>query len=99
MHFRLDSALYAQREYRTSAAEATASLEISALYDLKLMKARGLLTLAKIYRRRGEIQGAVDLIKMGKEIAASADYFTCLRGFTRLELELMQVPRYPLHPH
>lgn len=82
--------LYRQGEYRVSAEEATASLEIAALYDLKLMKARGLLTLAKIYRRRGETAGARSLVQTGKEIAASADYFTCVRGFTKLELSLHQ---------
>lgn len=80
--------LSSQGEYVLSAAEATRSLEIAALYDLKLLKARAMLTLAKIYHRRGDLAGASALVRSGKEIATSADYFTCVRGFTHLETRL-----------
>jgi len=75
-------------EYEMSVRDATASLEIAALYDLKLFKARGLLILAKIYHRRRDVDGARELVKMGSEIANACDYFTCVRGFKELELLL-----------
>lgn len=80
--------LYKQGENVLSAAEATRSLEIAGLYDLKLLKARGMLTLAKIYHRRGDLAGAASLVARGKEIATSADYYTCVRGFSQLQLDL-----------
>jgi tetratricopeptide (TPR) repeat protein len=82
--------LMRQGEYHTSAAEATTSLEIAALYDMKLMKIRALVTLARIYARRGERGGALKLIRMGKDFAYSSDYQTCLSGFDQLEIELSQ---------
>jgi hypothetical protein len=80
--------LMRQGEYYMSAADATASLEIAAKYDLKLKKARGILTLAQIYQRRAEIDGARSLAAMGREIATSCDYYACVRGFKELELSL-----------
>jgi tetratricopeptide (TPR) repeat protein len=80
--------LLSQGETRMSAARASAALEIAALYDLKLMKARALLTLAKIYHLRGDLVGARSLARLGKELAVSADYYSCVRGFRELELQL-----------
>jgi ATP/maltotriose-dependent transcriptional regulator MalT len=77
-----------QGEYRLSAAEATASLEIASLYDLKLKKARSLLTLAQIYCKRGDIDGARSMIRMGEDIASSSGYYTCVKGFRDLEVQL-----------
>lgn len=85
--------LLIQGEYRLSAADATAGLEIAAMYDLKLKKARGLLTLAEIYLHRGELSGARSLADMGRAIAASCDYYACVRGFQDLELSLQHVPQ------
>jgi len=82
------SLLMREGEYEMSVRDATASLEIAALYDLKLFKARGLLILAKIYHRRRDVDGARELVKMGSEIANACDYFTCVRGFKELELLL-----------
>jgi hypothetical protein len=80
--------LMKQGEFHMSAADATASLEIAAKYDLKLKKARGILTLAQIYHRRSEIEGARTLAAMGREIAVSCDYYACVKGFKELELLL-----------
>ena len=82
------SLLLRQGEYEMSVRDAAASLEIAALYDLKLFKARGLLILAKIYHRRRDVDGARELVKMGSEIANACDYFTCVRGFKELDLLL-----------
>jgi hypothetical protein len=77
-----------QGETSMSAARASASLEIAALYDLKLMKARALLTLALIYHQRGDLAGARNMVELGKALAISADYYSCVRGFRDLELKL-----------
>ena len=82
--------LYNQGEYRLSAQDATAGLEIAALYDMKLRKARGLLTLSRILLKRGELAGASSLVKMGRELATSCDYYTCVRGFKELDLMLQK---------
>ena len=82
--------LHQQGETVMSAREASASLEIAALYDLKLMKIRAMLTLAKIYVARGEHEGATALVESGKEMARSADYFSCVRQFDELELKLAE---------
>jgi SIR2-like domain len=80
--------LLSQGETRMAAARAAAGLEIAALYDLKLMKARALLTLAQIYLLRRDLPGARHLVKLGKELAVSSDYYSCVRGFRDLELRL-----------
>lgn len=80
--------LMRQGEFHMSASNATTSLEVAAMYDMKLKKARGLLTLAEIYLQRGEIDGARGLAAMGREIATSCDYAACVRGFKELELRL-----------
>ncbi|MDY0748315.1 SIR2 family protein [Paucibacter sp. R3-3] len=82
--------LMRQGEYKLSANDASVSLEIAAMYDLKLKKARGLLTLSEIYLCRGEVDGARSLAAMGREIAASCDYYACVRGFKELDLRLNQ---------
>lgn len=87
--------LMRQGEYRLSATDATQSLEIAAKYDLKLKKARGLLTLAEILLSRGETDSARTLVAMGREIAVSADYYACVRGFKDLELRLHGDRRRP----
>lgn len=84
--------LMRQGEFHLSARDATVGLEIAALYDLKLKKARGLLTLSEIYLRRGENDGARSLATMGKEVAVSCDYYACVRGFKELELMLRPHP-------
>ena len=80
--------LFNQGETHMAAAQASESLEIAALYDLKLMKARALLTLANIYAARGDVAGTRELIEFGRELATSADYYSCVRGFYDLELTL-----------
>lgn len=80
--------LMSQGEVHLSAKEASTSLEIAALYDLKLKKARALLTLAQILRRRRDRKGAEALATMGMEIASSCDYYTCVRGFKDLQLAI-----------
>jgi tetratricopeptide (TPR) repeat protein len=80
--------LMSQGEYEMSARDATKSLEIASLYDLKLKKARGLLTLAQVYRFRKDVRGAGALAAMGRDIANACDYYTCVRGFKELELSL-----------
>lgn len=80
--------LMSQGEYEMSARDASASLEIASLYDLKLKKARGLLTLAQIYHLRRDVDGARAVAHMGREIANACDYYTCVRGFKELELAL-----------
>lgn len=86
--------LMRQGEYRLSANDATMSLEIAAKYDLKLKKARGLLTLSEILLNRGELDSARTLAAMGREIAVSADYYSCVRGFKDLELRFFEAARY-----
>lgn len=81
-----------QGEYRLSAAEAGASLEIAALRGMKLFKARAMLTLAQIYQRRGDRSGALALVRTGKEVAHAAAYYSCVRGFKALEAEMMAPP-------
>ncbi|WP_085315707.1 SIR2 family NAD-dependent protein deacylase [Derxia lacustris] len=81
--------LLSQGETKLSAREAVTSAEIAALYDLKLYKAKALLTLAQIYKRRDEHQQARDLIRVGFEIANAAEYFSCVRGFRSLEATLV----------
>lgn len=83
--------LFNQGEFTMSARDATKGLEIAALYDMKLRKARGLLTLARILERRGELASALALVKMGRELAASCDYYTCVRGFKELDLSLQRM--------
>ncbi len=85
--------LMRQGEYRLSATDATMSLEIAAKYDLKLKKARGLLTLSEVLLNRGEQESARTLVAMGREIAVSADYYACVRGFKDLELRLFEASR------
>jgi tetratricopeptide (TPR) repeat protein len=80
--------LMRQGELHLSANDATAGLEIAAMYDLKLKKAHGLLTLSEILHRRGETASARSLASMGREIAVACDYFACVRGFKELELTL-----------
>jgi tetratricopeptide (TPR) repeat protein len=80
--------LMRQGELHLSANDATAGLEIAAMYDLKLKKAHGLLTLSEILHRRGEAASARSLASMGREIAVACDYFACVRGFKELELTL-----------
>ena len=80
--------LFNQGETHMAAAQASESLEIAALYDLKLMKARALLTLGNIYAARGDVAGTRELIEFGRELATSADYYSCVRGFYDLELTL-----------
>jgi SIR2-like domain/MalT-like TPR region len=82
-----------QGETHMSAAQASESLEISALYDLKLMKVRALLTLAQIYHARGDPAGTRKLVEFGRELATSADYYACVRAFHDLELALGEAPK------
>lgn len=78
--------LLAQGETRMSMQEATASLRVAAMYDLKLMKAKALLTLAEICWRRKERKLAADLVREGGELANATEYFSCVRGFRALEV-------------
>lgn len=80
--------LLQQGETRLSASEASRSLEIAALYDMKLRKARGLLTLARIYHARADDDGALALVETGSEIAASAEYYACVKGFRELQVQI-----------
>ena len=64
------------------------SAELSALYDLKLYKAKALHTLARIYLQRREVEQCRALIRIGQEIANAAEYFSCVKGFRQLEANL-----------
>lgn len=80
--------LLSQGETTWAAREATISAEVAALYDLKLFKAKALLTLARIYKLRHEPEQCKDLIRIGTEMANACEYFSCVRSFRQLDATL-----------
>ena len=73
--------LLSQGETRQSLHEAAFGADIAALYDLKLVKCKALLTMARVLDARGDSQQAAAIAASGIEMAQSADYFSCVRGF------------------